>query len=178
MRTFDPWVGSKYRAEGLAGTRVLILGESHYGEPGSECATYTIDVVRTWAQAKRNRFFTVTHKLVSGYPPGSWVPDSERIEFWERVAFYNYVQSLTGPAPRYRPTERMWEDAAPIFLHTVRELEPHVVVMLGLELHDRAPAVSPPVRVCGVQHPSSAGFTYAEWQPLVKAVIEGVRVGT
>lgn len=57
MRVFDPWVGSKYWSTGYGGVRVLILGESHYGDIGTESATFTTEVVKKWGQDNRLKFF-------------------------------------------------------------------------------------------------------------------------
>lgn len=167
MRTFDPWVGSRYRTDGLSGVRVFILGESHYGDAGTESRSFTAEVVREWGQEKRLRFFTLTQKLVLGLGPG-WVPSEERAEFWERVAFYNFVQCFTGPEPRYRPIEDMWQSAAQPFLETLSELKPHLLVVLGFELRRRLPAIPESIYVCHVQHPSSVGFRLSEWHPIIK----------
>lgn len=180
MRTFEPWVGSLYWAEGLDGVRILIAGESHYGDPGTETGSCTIDVVQEWGREKRLRFFTMTQKLVCGVPERVWLTDEQRAKFWERVSFCNFVQQFPGPAPRYRPTNEMWEAAVQPFIDTVRELKPQVVVALGFELYDRLPllqlASGMPVVRC--QHPSSAGFRYEPWATSVRDAIRGTRKGT
>lgn len=170
-RTFDPWVGSKYWSDGFNGVRVLILGESHYGEPGTEKSVLTSEVVKEWAQQKRFRFFTVTQKLVSGLESNSWVSNEQRKEFWELVAFYNFIQTFPGSEPRYRPTQKMWSEAASPFLSTLEDLSPHVLVVLGYELQLHMPETPKKILVCSVQHPSSRGFRYEHWQPVVRSTI-------
>lgn len=172
MRVFNPWVGSKYWSAGLGGVRVLILGESHYGDIGTESATFTTEVVKEWAQDKRNRFFTVTQKLVAGMDTNKWVTDEQRAAFWEQVAFYNFVQAFPGPGPRYRPTEAMWVAASPAFLSTIAELKPQVVVVLGIKLQGYLPDIPNGIHVCFAQHPSSRGFQYGQWQPAIQAAIK------
>jgi hypothetical protein len=96
MRAFDPWIGSRYATDGIKGIRLLILGEAHYGTGEAERQkTHTTEIVRLLAQKSRFRFFTATQRLVSG--GRGWLSDQERVEFWERVAFYNYIQSFPGP---------------------------------------------------------------------------------
>lgn len=178
MRVFEPWEGSKYRSGGLEGVRVLILGESHYGDVGTESAACTIETVKDLGQERRNRFFTVTQKLVSGINPEEWVPDKTRVEFWESVAFYNYVQSFPGDKSRMRPTQEMWANAATPLLKTLQELRPQVMVVLGLELQSHLPEIPSGIRVCNVPHPSSRGFQYERWQPVVKTAISAARNDT
>jgi hypothetical protein len=160
MRVFDPWIGSQYRSEGLRGVRILILGESHYGDIGTESATFTTEVVKEWGQKKRHRFFTVTQKLVAGIGKGESVTDEQRAAFWEQVAFYNFVQAFPGPQPRTRPTKEDWADAAPVFLATMADLKPQVVVVLGVQLQGHLPDIPNSIQVCFVRHPSSRGFQY------------------
>lgn len=166
MRTFDPWIGSQYWDEGLRGVRVMLLGESHYGDVGGESPTFTTEVVRTWGQEKRHRFFTITQKLILGLGNG-WISDGDRSDFWERVAFYNFVQSFPGPGPRYRPSRAAWEAASDPFLSTLQELEPHLLVVLGLAVSRHLPKIHQSIQVCIVKHPSSPGFRLCEWQPVV-----------
>jgi hypothetical protein len=171
MRTFDPWIGSKYWSEGLGGVKVLILGESHYGDVGTESPSFTEEVVREWGQEKRHRFFTVTQKLVSGVNPDHDVSEESRAAFWEHVAFYNYVQVFPGPEPRIRPTQEMWSAAVSPFLLTFSELQPQVLVVLGKELRSYLPELPNNVQICKVQHPSSRGFQYQNWQPYIQAAL-------
>ncbi len=116
MRTFKPWLGGRYCKEGIGGIRLLILGEAHRIKPGEEHADFTKDVIGLLVREPRKmeprfrRFFTVTQRLVCG-GKGS-LSDTERADFWERVAFYNYIQSNPGAAARSRPTQEMWQGGA------------------------------------------------------------------
>jgi len=166
MRVFDPWIGQKYWTDGLRGVRVLILGESHYGTEGTEKRSFTTDIVREWGQEKRLRFFTITQQLFQDI--GSSLPsDAQRVEFWDSVAFYNFIQSFVGEEARISPTHAMWRAASDAFLATVSELRPQLIVVLGLELRSQLPQLPKDLPVCNVQHPSSYGFRVSEWQSVV-----------
>jgi hypothetical protein len=169
MRTFDPWVGKRYTSEGIRGVRLLILGESHYGTAGAERRTFTADMVRRLGQEGRRRFFSAAQRLVVGGQ--GRLSAAERAGFWERVAFYNYVQSFPGPRARCRPTPEMWSAAREPFLHTLAEVAPRVLLVLGRELRRHLPELPAGVAVCAVQHPSSRGFRYGDWQPAVQAIM-------
>jgi len=177
MRVFDPWVGNKYWSVGFASVRILILGESHYGDIGTESTAFTTKVVREYAQEKRSRFFTITQKLVAGISPDDWVSDEERAAFWEQVAFYNFVQAFPGSEPRCRPTQEMWSAATAAFFRTLAELKPQVVVVLGFELQANLPEVPSGIHVCFARHPSSWGFQYEQWQPAIQAAIKAAAMG-
>jgi hypothetical protein len=176
MRTFDPWIGSRYVTDGVRGIRLLIIGESHYAKPEEQRSTFTAEIVRTRGQQGRFRFFTVIQRLVSG--GRGPLPNVDRSEFWERVAFYNYIQSFPGPRPRWRPTPEMWLAAREPFLHTLSELSPQLLLVLGNELFLNLPKLPGEMNVCPVPHPSSRGFRYAEWQPKVQAALEVARPKT
>jgi hypothetical protein len=176
MRKFDPWIGNRYTAEGIRGVRLLILGEAHYGTGGSENNAFTTEIVRKLGQEGRFRFFSATQRLVIG--GRGWLPKAARVEFWERVAFYNYVQSFPGPRARWRPTPAMWEAARAPFLQTLQEVAPQLLLILGRELRRHLPVLPAELPVCAVQHPSSRGFKYDQWQPMVQAAFKALLPGT
>lgn len=171
VRAFDPWVGANYWSEGLAGVRILVLGESHYGEPGTERLSFTTEIVREWGQEKRHQFFTKTQKLVDVHAPG-WISDEARVEFWERVAFYNFVQVFVGTEPRIRPTKEMWNAARVAFLATLAELKPQVMVVLGLKLASNLPQVPSGIHVIHGPHPAYGGFSYQQWHPEILRALQ------
>src|SRR5579871_1141391 len=147
MRTFDPWIGGRYAGEGIRGVRLLILGESHYSEPKDNRSGFTEDVVREFVQGRRHRFFTVAQRLVSG--GRGWPSDTDRKEFWDRVAFYNYIQTCLQ-ATRCRPTPVMWLAAREPFLQTLGGLvpRPQLLLVLGRELRRNLPELPAEIEVC------------------------------
>ncbi len=173
MRTFDPWVGSRYATEGIGGKRLLILGESHYGGAGCHYAAFTTEVIEEMALVKgRLRFFSRVQRLVVGGRGGFSL--QEREDFWQRVAFYNFIQTALEKRGD-RPSFEMWQAAQEPFLQTVRELAPDIILVLGLELHRNLPPVPDGITVCAIQHPSAFGFSYDEWQPRVQAALASAR---
>jgi hypothetical protein len=176
MRTFDPWIGSRYHTDGFRGIQLLILGESHYGKPEDKRSSFTKDVIRDRAQQRRFRFFTVIQRLVSG--GRGWLSNADRAGFWEQVAFYNYIQAFPGEHPRCRPTPALWSDAREPFLQTLAELSPQLLLVLGHELSGNLPKVPVGVDVCRVPHPSSRGFRYDQWQPEVRAALDAILTKT
>lgn len=177
MRNFEPWIGSEYQAEGIDGLRVLILGESHYGAP-PERPSFTSEIIAKWGQRKRSKFFTVTQRLVSLDASRGYVPMHSRREFWEKVAFYNYVQKFVGTKARQRPTAEHWENAKQPLLLTIQELKPDVLVVLGKETEAHLPTLPSHIPVAYVSHPSGRGFSYNKWQPVVRAAFEHAKNGT
>jgi len=165
MLVFQPWVGKDYWDKGLAGRRLLILGESHYGEKGSEYPGFTSEVVKEWGQNKRAAFFTKICNLCLNKEDNS-VSDEERSDFWEKVSFYNYIQELL-PGPRCRPTEEMWAAGATPFLQVVKDLKPNLILVLGKELEGHLPGIEKDLFFV-TPHPSSSRFTYEPYMQNLK----------
>src|SRR5471030_2176089 len=191
--TFEPWRGNRFD-EGWRGKRVLLLGESHYAGGGIKADTgpqpssknFTSDVIQKWALGEtRAKYFTLVAGLLGAEP-------SHREEFWNRVAFYNYVQGIVGNAARQRPTEEMWNAGYQPFCDVLDELRPQVVVVLGHDLWNRLPgkekqaaglAGGPATEqtvlttpkghrtILGMtNHPSSFGFSPKEWKAQVDSL--------
>jgi hypothetical protein len=148
----------------------LILGESHHCDAGPEYPAFTTEIVRRLGigQQKPFRFFTVTQRLVTG--GRGPLPRASREEFWERVAFYNYVQSFL-PSSRRAPTDAMWTAAPEPFLRTLKELAPDAVLILGDRLRDNVASIPGEVEWRAVPHPASSKLRYADWQPVVQELL-------
>ena len=173
MRLFEPWQGPLYNSEGLSGRRVLILGESHYGKPEEETARFTRECVEFMAKAEKgHRFFTVVAKLLLNEAAGVRLTQRRRCWFWDRVAFYNYIQSFPSTTSRVRPTSTMWSYAALCLPGVLAELRPDLVLVLGRELGRRIPAIPAPLDVCVIPHPSSFGFRFVEWVASVQQALQ------
>lgn len=172
MRTFDPWIGSRYATDGIGGKRLLILGESHHGGEGCHYTGFTTKVIHDEALGEnghpRRKFFGRIQRLIMGGRGG--FNAAEREDFWSRVAFYNFIQTALEE-PRIRPTNEMWLAASEPLQLTLRELAPALILVLGLELQRNLPAIPESISVCPIKHPSSPGFSYDEWQPKVRSAI-------
>ncbi len=132
--SFEPWQGSEYRA-GIAGRRVLILGESHWHscDVDPKCADEN-------ARADHHRsltFTTVNLWKDHGHssPVSRLVPrlfGMTKPDFWQHVVFYNYLQTFAGPGARCRPKEEQWTDDSAEASQTVLDrFEPDRILVLG-----------------------------------------------
>ena len=167
---FHPWVGAHYGRESRFGVRLLVLGESHYDEdPEFSDSGFTQDVVRTWGQTQRARFFTVIAKVLLG--SADWIDDDVRSEIWEHVAFYNFVQSTVVPGPRTPPTFRQWCEAQSPFVTVLQSLEPDAVLMLGWRLAEHILHQPENVSFGTIAHPSSSRLRYEEAIPAFEELL-------
>jgi hypothetical protein len=198
VRRFEPWIGKNY-SEGLDGLRLLVLGESHWGPKRWEYSEFTRDVLKRECFEKRDRFFTFIAKLARGVPPGEYLEDDEREDFWNRVAFYNYVPSIVRDRPRHRPSEDQWKAAPTQLRDVLKKLKPHAILVLGKELwwrlneQETSSFLGANTKLRGglrdfrcqpsdhvavammIQHPSSFGMRYADWRPRVQKLLAHVR---
>ena len=179
---FNPWIGKHYGSENRFGVRVLVLGESHYGAKGMEKPTETEGVVRWFTQrartgeGKRHRFFTVIANILRGQ--GGWIDDSDLAAVFQEIAFYNFVQTFVGDAPRGDPSFRQWVDAQAPLKTVLDALKPDAVLVLGLELWDHVLEWPEDIAHAVIAHPASSRLRYVDAIPKFEKLVECAKVGT
>lgn len=146
---FYPWVGTNYD-KGLNNKKTLILGESVYCKPPDECPCgpginaacnfQAIDIVggqigKKDGKVKRHRFYTKIAKLLTGLQY-SYLSNEKNMEFWESVAFYEFIQKSVGTEARERPTGEMWNNSRQPFLEVIEKLRPDIILITGKELSE------------------------------------------
>jgi hypothetical protein len=187
---FLPWEGDQYRSVGLAGVRLLILGESHYhkgADPGSD---FTRSLTRKYVDGTMNhRFWTLVAKSVAGQSTSR----RQCQAFWHTVAFYNYIQNVVGVGARIAPTAEMWRAARQPFHHVLKMIAPHAILVLGKRLWCNLPeGTSTTLPIDGqtwpartydvangvyaiatfINHPASLGFLASKWTTVVAALLD------
>jgi hypothetical protein len=165
---FCPWVGENYRKpQNCFGIRILILGESHYGNEDDKDAQFTSDVVQRFTQkGERHRFFTILAKVLLSKNRQVELNATELSAVWNSIAFYNYIQDLL-PDPRILPKEKMWTEARKPFFNVLEALEPDLLIVAGSRLKANIPEVPSHIELCAITHPSSSRFDYDNVNPLV-----------
>ena len=149
---FLPFVGEKYE-EGIRGKKILVLGESHYcGDldcskcPKCEranmqpcCRDITKDVMHeyiiNYSGEKYEQTFLCFERAFSGKVLKT---QEEREEFWNHVAFYNYIQNAQS-GPRRTPHIANPEDCAEAFKTILETLMPDAVIVWGDRLYKVLP---------------------------------------
>ena len=187
---FDPWVGDNYWRGFEGRPRLLILGESHYGgDPPDKSLTQ--ELTREYAEGMwLHRFWTGIMQVVAGRDR----TEIDRMHFWQSVAFYNFIQEFVA-GPRTRPAPEAWRFARPAFAAVLEALRPQALLVLGVCLWNNLPnsgregptlqvgelsrkswlyplSESSEVLAAGINHPSSWGFRWETWHPVVAALLE------
>lgn len=145
MPLFQPHIGKDYRNQKF---RILILGESHYfGEEDMQLfhknnkhphiTNITQNVVKNYIQYKQGKApfhrWMNTFTRFSNATEGKTLSNSETVDFWERIAFYNFVQfPISGP--RIAPTAEQFVQSKETFKKVLKDLNPHLVVFWGFRL--------------------------------------------
>ncbi|MER9015129.1 hypothetical protein [Mesorhizobium sp. M0898] len=193
---FKPWVGDDWghRDNALQGTRLVVLGESHYCDPAKPemvglCEPdVTSYVVRRYAIEEPHRFFTGITQVISGKP--KWQMSRDDIAAsWHSIAFYNYVPVYVGTEPRIRPGDKFALGRVP-FEILLEQLRPEAILVCGYELwwwvlkgrpegFNGDPASVPfqkigPAIAARMKHPSTA-FSSVRWRPTLLELLSRAR---
>ncbi|MCB0540555.1 MAG: hypothetical protein KDE33_23770 [Bacteroidetes bacterium] len=185
-RTFDPYIGTQYERR-----KFLVLGESHYanefltGEMTPELmrirSNFTNCVMHQYldflSDRIRSQRWMNTFTKFSNVLHSQRLSKTIRIQFWESVSFYNYVQfPVSGPGQS--PSKEQFEMSHSPFLQTCLELKPEMIFIWGFRLRDNLPPNSFETRIGRdevtlyylrahenipcliVPHPSSRSFNY------------------
>lgn len=150
---FAPFVGRNYEV-GVEGKKILILGESHYWgeeiyervEEDLKKGKYlndTTNVVRNYITYKSeggeflSHFSTFT-KFTNGFY--NWERnDIDYADFWNSVAFYNFVQfPMTGI--RTSPTSEQFEKSEKAFYEVLEKYQPDAIIAWSWRLWRNMPS--------------------------------------
>lgn len=194
---FHPWIGAEWGLPGnaLGGTRLLIVGESHYCSPehpelvGQCLPETTAEVVEDLAIRGPHRFFTGLTQIVSGRP--RWTMGQGEVEaLWGALAFYNYVPVFVATGPRIRPTAAMFEGGRAPFADVLGRFEPQAIVVCGRDLWwwlrrgllggTASPPPAEEYRIgsalaARIMHPSATGFSSTRTRPIVERLLAQAR---
>lgn len=162
------WIGDEY---GRDRRRILVLGESWYGpvEPLE-------DYVPRWCRRELNDYMFARLFNVASGSNTSKAGYARRREWWDRIAFCNFVAGSVGATRADRPIVADFVGAAKGLGEILGRVAPRGVWVVGKE---QAAYSLPVVRSFGAavevtRHTSSRGLTSADlaasWERLVRSV--------
>lgn len=85
-------------------------------------------------EGKQYAFWTKIGRTLAG---SAYDAAATREAFWHSVAFYSFIQTFAGTAPRQSPDPEDFRASWPAFQQTVQALAPDVIVGLGTGLWDQ-----------------------------------------
>lgn len=132
---FRPFEGEKYRTQKRFPGRLLVLGESHYLQPGDDFPEFTEAILRRVISDQtlrgfKTRYFRNVFYILTGRRCRD-VEFQEWQDVWNSIAFYNYVQTTRLTRPLMRPTPEEWEQAREPFRRVLAQLEPNFILATG-----------------------------------------------
>ena len=173
---FRPWIGSRFgRNHGYVerpnhfGFDVLVVGESHYSDECDRLAEHQADrdftrrVVQHWGidAVDDDRYYFKRIARVLCLDPAA---DGEACaNMWEEVAFCNLVQRMMDTREE-RPRERDFNEGVTALRHTLRTLQPDVVLVTGAAVwgHVEPLVEGATARFGAIYHPAARQFNYAD----------------
>lgn len=176
---FAPWIGTHY-VEGFRGLRVLIVCESHYGGKRHERPTVTPEIIKALALGRkhprarkklgRHPHFAKIMASVSNARCSASFTSAQRAEFWDRVAYYNFLQEFLKDS-RVEPDVGAWARGRQAFVEVLSALGPELILCFSARNGVRVRSLAGDVPVAVVNHPSSR-FAYRRVNPVIAAKIE------
>jgi len=181
---FEPWFGKNYGISSYG--RLLIIGESHYtdGDEYTESTDFTSKVVDDYLNKKKDRHFFRNLGLLFN--------EQDRYEIWAKVSFANAIQNGLYDA-KSQPQKEDIDTIIPAFWHLLEKTTPEKVIICSNRMwikwmpdYDKRSSPnghldengkhstiwnynysSGNCSAIGINHPSSIGFSYTDWRPLV-----------
>lgn len=208
---FYPWVGSCYDS-GINGKKIMIMGHVHVcggcNECGiikdrdEECASFTNKVVNDYIKWRETGETTSPEykrwpktyfnfaKAFFGYEPNL---KQEKCELWDKVLFYNYVQTSVSEW-RQKPNAVDYNKSQTPFMEVINKYEPDVIIVWGIYAFNNTPSggeFGKPItseeikairyiytlnsgKQCSmikIHHPSMC-FSFSKWHEIIKAIID------
>lgn len=193
---FLPWVGNRYSG-GLRGRRLLILGESHYRweddsrkitEPLTPSLTRECVIGAIERGAQTIDFWKYIEQAFLNVERTEM--DANGADFWNSVAFYNFVQRDVGAGPRIPPAVEDFRLAQKPFRLVLQKLMPERIFVCGKRLWGRMEETPLELRTIhdDVQgyycdsvnvawcfasvHPSSGRFSWRRIHPILTSFLD------
>lgn len=174
---FAPWIGPHYE-RGFRGLHILLVCESHYGDKKHERPTVTPEIIKAFAlgemhplatsKLRRHKHFTLIMASVQNLRQR--FSGKQRKEFWNSVAYYNFLQEFL-PRSRVAPIPEAWERSERAFIEVLKVVAPDLIICFSLRNGDRIRSLAGSVPVAVVNHPSS-GFEYSKVNPVIAVHID------
>ena len=188
MLKLQPWISDNYKKKTKEEDKILLLGESHYGDPSDFNSNFTIEVVQDVIEGTvcaGYRYYTLLGKLFNM---------RDRNEIFNNCAFANLIQGVLEK-PRLHPSKAELDTIHEAFWEILKLTKPTKVIVTSqrawemwlpdndprgksvsdLSVEDRCSTVwqykfdDVDCLAIGIGHPSSKSFY--SWRGLVNEFI-------
>lgn len=147
---FDPWIGENYGTDKATfHKKILLLGNSHYCEACNDCGNrdlhpdctkLTNTVVNDYLDPSHVASWKKTFSTFINSMLGKSTSEQERKNFFDSVAFYNYLQVAAGE-DAYSTGNFNFAESRQLqaFYEVLNNVEPDVVISWGSKVWDVLP---------------------------------------
>jgi hypothetical protein len=129
---FIPWVGLNYNDQKK---KILLLGESHYIPAQDRIVTEYIISSFLVGQIKLKFLENITKAFLCK-EIGEYPFDNEVINFWQSVAFYNYIQKPVEES-NSKPSPELILAAQLPFSQVLKILKPDILLCVSVRLYEK-----------------------------------------
>jgi hypothetical protein len=179
---FRPWEGVNY-AEGFNGKKILLLGDSQYNT-GDEDGDFVHNLVENFIGYKERNCphagYMNTYTKFTNILFGEKVDSKTTINFWQSIAFYNYVQK-SQEGHSISPTNEEFDDSQSAFVEVLEDYQPDLVIVWGWRLWGRITkfgtetdfdtsekmyyleAKNKKILACGIPHPRVLSYDWTDY---------------
>lgn len=137
---FQPWLTDSWGRpdNALGGVKLMVLGESHYGEDLD--ANFTRWLIERHVGGTPEPLLSKVETLLQPQVPSlNMGSGGDRNALWSSMVFWNFVPVTVGPNRKYRPTSAMWNAGRTEFRRKLEEHQPEAVLVLGKTLWHEMP---------------------------------------
>ncbi len=191
---FAPWVGNNYDSGGIFGKKIMVLGQSHYGDDSAENnKDLTKAVIKEYLEYPDTvPSYLRSFKVFERSLVGKSTDNRDRDAIWNSLVFYNYVQTLAAEGLRKAPKKKDYKESAGAFFEVLETYRPQYVIVWGPSLWYNLPEDNwiegkkttyegidifngwynlfsgEKVRMICVSHPASGSFSWDFWHKALK----------
>ncbi len=183
---FEPWIGDDYWDGGIFGTKILVIGNSHYcksrddcsncGIDGGcfeyeECSNFTSSVVNDYLNRSYWQRWMGTFQKFERALYGNYTDEDDSRRIWNSIAFYNYLQTAV---PEWNDSgyDEDYNNSEDSFWEVLEELRPDYIIMWGGRVWDMSPSYNgddcyeledgTSIPLLGIHHPSWRFFNWED----------------
>ncbi|MGL5914518.1 MAG: hypothetical protein ACRCZB_10165, partial [Bacteroidales bacterium] len=149
---FEPWVGKNYQSGGIFQKKILVLGASHYCgnsncasdcgklEMKKDCDLSTTQVIKDYLYDYENcGDWKKTNCKFERSMVNKEANLDERINIWDSVVFYNYLQRAMDDNQEHANYED-YQNAIKPFFEVLEKYRPEKIIVWGTQLWEKLPS--------------------------------------
>lgn len=124
-----PWIG---RSFSQSMPRILVLGDSHHGDNGSDYEDFTIDTINSYFERTQPSFAFFTRIMATIANCDHWLVDKKK--FYNSIIFMNLAEGVPVVSSGLRPSEKSFAEGTSKLSVMIEEYAPDIVFCCGRDV--------------------------------------------